>query len=188
MKLRFILPLVMLMTACTSAPRTLVAYFSLSGPTYTPDGIVSLEKGNTQAFAEKIAEYTGATLFRIETEKPYTGDFEAICAIADDEKNNNARPALKADLDIDGYDTIYLGWPCWCGTMPMCVLTFLEAHDFSGKTIIPFTTHGGSGFGDSLDDLRKACPDATITEGMELPGHLVLSSDEAIKEFASRKR
>ena len=185
---KFLLLPVVMLSACTPGPSTLVAYFSLSGPTYTPDGIISLEKGNTQAFAEQIVEYAGADLFRIETVEPYTGDFEAICAIADKEKENNARPALKADVDIDGYDTIYLGWPCWCGTMPMCVLTFLESHDFSGKTIIPFGTHEGSGFGNGLEDLRKACPDAKIAEGMEIPGHLVLESGEKIRDFVEKNR
>ena len=178
----------MLLTACTSGPHTLVAYFSLSGQTYTPDGIVSLEKGNTQVFAEQIGELTGAPLFRIERADPYPDDFEAVCAIADEELKTGARPALKADIDVDAYDTIYLGWPCWSGTMPMCVLTFLEAHDFSGKTIIPFTTHGGSGFGNSLEDLRKACPDARIADGMELPGHLVRESGRQIVEFVNKNR
>lgn len=85
-----------LMSACAHQPRTLVAYFSITGPTYTPDGIVSLEKGNTQTFAETICEFTGADLFRIERENPYPDDYEAICSISRQETESGARPALKA--------------------------------------------------------------------------------------------
>ncbi|MBQ9660941.1 MAG: flavodoxin [Bacteroidales bacterium] len=166
--------------ACTQKQNALVVYFSLSGPTYTSDGIVQLEKGNTQRFAEIIGEATGAELFRIERDTPYPDDFEAVCAVSEQELKDGIRPALKADIDTKPYDVIYVGWPCWCDTMPMCVLAFLESHNLSGKTIVPFTTHEGSGFGNGLEDLKKACPGATIAEGMELPGHEVKDARDRI--------
>lgn len=172
--------------ACTQKHNTLVVYFSLTGPTYTPEGIVQLEKGNTQLFAEMIGEATGADLFRIERDTPYPDTYEAVCAVSEQELKSGARPALKADIDTDPYDIIFVGWPCWCGTMPMCVLTFLESHDLSGKTIVPFTTHEGSGFCNGLEDLRKACPGATIAEGMALAGHTVSASGDQIRTFAEK--
>lgn len=176
------------MSACAHQPRTLVAYFSITGPTYTPDGIVSLEKGNTQTFAETICEFTGADLFRIERENPYPDDYEAICSISRQETESGARPALKADIETDSYDVIYIGWPCWGGTMPMCVRTFLESHDLSGKKIIPFSTHEGSGFGHGLEDLKASCPGATIIEGLALAGHEVKDAQDQIRAFCRNEK
>lgn len=100
---------------------------------------------NTSIIAKFIAEETGSELFEFETQKPYpTDSYSRLTLIAKDEQNKKARPALKADIDISAYDTIYLGYPNWWGDMPMPLYTFLEAHDWKEKTIIPFCTHVGS--------------------------------------------
>ena len=112
--------------------------------------------GNTQRVAEYIGENVEADVFRIEPETPYTDDYNTLLDVAQTEKNEGARPAMAGYIDnLDDYGTVYLGWPCWWGTCPMIMLTFLEQHDLSGKTIVPFTTSGGSGFGSSIVEERK---------------------------------
>ncbi|MBQ9310971.1 MAG: flavodoxin [Bacteroidales bacterium] len=182
---RIIITAVIALCALTASAQTLVVYYSRSGQNYTSDGIVNLGKGNTQVFAEKIQTLTGADIFRLETVKEYAVDYHECTRQAKEELNARARPALKADIDISKYETIYLGWPCWWGTMPMCVFTFLESHDWTGKTVIPFTTHEGSGWGSSLRDLKAALPMATIGRGLAIQGSKVSSSKSQIKKFVT---
>lgn len=134
--------------------RAIVVYFSYSG--------------NTKQVAEEIAKETGADLFRIETEKIYPSEYRACTDEAKKEKAANERPKLKGQMpDLSQYDTVYIGYPCWWGTCPMAVLTFTEQANLEGKTIAPFSTHGGSGM-TGIDDLRKAAPKASITEGLAI--------------------
>ena len=182
---RIILITILALCATAASAQTLVVYYSRTGNNYTSEGIVNLKKGNTEVVAEKIRSLTGADIFRLETVREYSADYRKCTEEAKEELNANARPALKADIDISKYDTIYLGWPCWWGTMPMCVFTFLEAHDWAGKTVIPFTTHEGSGFGNSLNDLKKAIPNATITKGLSIQGSKVSASGKQIERFVS---
>ena len=174
--------------ALTASAQTLVVYYSRPGQNYTSDGIVNLKKGNTQVVAEQIQKLAGADIFRLETVKEYAADYYECTQEAQEELNAKARPALKADIDISKYDTIYLGWPCWWGTYPMCVATFLEAHDWSGKTVIPFTTHEGSGFGSGLRDLKAALPSATIGKGLSIQGSKVGTASKQIETFVSQNK
>ena len=178
--------LIALMTIAASA-QSLVVYYSRPGNNYTSEGIVNLKVGNTQVVAEKIQSLTGSDIFRIETEKSYPEDYMKCTEVAKEELNSKARPALKEDIDLSKYDTIYLGWPCWWGTMPMCVFTFLEAHDWNGKTIIPFTTHEGSGFGSGLRDLRSTAKGATVKNGLSLKGSAVKDFMKEIENFVNGK-
>ncbi len=183
---RFILTAILALAALTTAgAQTLVVYYSRAGQNYTPEGIVNLKKGNTQVVAEQIRELTGADIFRLETIKEYPLDYTECTQEAKEEFTSKARPALKADIDISGYSTIYLGWPCWWGTYPMCVATFLEAHDWAGKTVIPFTTHEGSGFGAGLRDLRAALPSATVKNGLSVQGSKVGGARRQIENFVT---
>ena len=95
-----------------------------------------------------------------------------------------ARPAVR-DLpaDIDGYDIVFLGYPNWWGTAPMPVFTFLEAYDFSGKTIVPFCTHGGGGLGRSERDIAAATPGATVLEGLAIRGDHVRDAEQAVRRW-----
>ena len=105
------------------------------------------------------------------------------------EYQNQARPELKEMLDsIDEYEVIYLGYPNWWNTMPMACFTFLDTYDFSGKTIIPFCTHEGSGLGNSVRDIRKACPGANVLDGYALTGSAVRSSQELIKTWLNQHK
>lgn len=176
-----------LFSLISASAQSLVVYYSRPGNNYTSEGIVNLKVGNTQVVAEKIQSLTGADIFRIETVKSYSEDYMKCTEEAKAELNAKARPALKKDIDISKYDTIYLGWPCWWGTMPMCVFTFLEAHNWNGKTIIPFTTHEGSGFGSGLTDLRKTAKGATVAKGLSLRGSAVKDSTKEIESFVKGK-
>ena len=182
---RTILTVILALAALSASAQTLVVYYSRTGQNYTSDGIVNLKKGNTEVVAEQIQKLTGADIFRLETVKEYAVDYYECTQEAKDELNAKARPALKADIDLSKYDTIYLGWPCWWGTMPMCVFTFLEAHDWAGKTVIPFTTHEGSGFGQSLRDLKAAIPSATIGKGLSIQGSKVKTASAQIEKFVT---
>lgn len=134
--------------------RAIVVYFSYSG--------------NTKQVAEEIAKETGADIFRIETEKVYPSEYRACTDEAKKEKSANERPKLKGQMpDLNQYNVVYIGYPCWWGTCPMAVLTFAEQANLEGKTIAPFSTHGGSGM-TGIDDLHKAAPKASITEGLAI--------------------
>ena len=164
--------------------KTLIAFYSRRGQNYVDGSIRNLEKGNNEVIVEKLkAQLTGADIFQLETVKQYAADYYACTQEAKEELNAQARPALKADIDISKYDTIYLGWPCWWGTYPMCVATFLEAHDWTGKTVIPFTTHEGSGFGSGLRDLKAAIPQATVKKGLSIQGSKVKTAGKQIEDF-----
>jgi flavodoxin len=133
--------------------------------------------GNTRTIAEQIQKTTGNDLFEIKTATPYTTDYDAVVDQAQLEQRNNARPALAARVsDMDSYDTIFIGYPNWWGTLPMALFTFLESYDFSGKTIIPFCTHEGSGLGRSVGDIKKLCPQSTVRDGLAIRGGSVKSA------------
>jgi len=169
--------------------KTLIAFYSRRGQNYVDGSIRNLSKGNNEVIVEKIkALLPEADVFRLETVKEYAVDYYECTQEAKEELNAKARPALKADIDISKYDTIYLGWPCWWGTYPMCVATFLEAHDWSGKTVIPFTTHEGSGFGSGLRDLKAAIPQATVKKGLSIQGSKVKTAGKQIEEFVKGQK
>jgi flavodoxin len=139
--------------AQTGNDKILVAYFSWSG--------------NAKILAEQIAQATGGDLFEIRTVTPYPTVYNDTTALATVELRENARPALSGSVsNMAQYSTIFLCYPNWWGTMPMALFTFLEAYDFSGKTIYPLVTHGGSRFGSSLNDMRRLVPRTTIGDGL----------------------
>ena len=166
---------------------TLIAYYSRKGENYWSGGVKNLEKGNTERIAEFIAEATGGDLFEIETVKEYAADYYECIDDAQAEKRADARPEIKADVEnMNDYDTIFLGYPNWWGTCPMCVFTFLEGHDLSGKRIIPFCTNEGSGMGGSERDIKKACPGATVERGLSIIGHQSPQAREEVVAWARK--
>ena len=166
---------------------TLVIYYSRKGENFFPDGIRSVEKGNTAYAAEHIANALGADLFEIDTVKPYAEAYRACCMEAVAEAKANARPEIKGFVeDITGYDNIFVCFPCWCGTAPMCIFTFLEHYDLTGKKIIPLCTNEGSGMANSETDLKKYCPGAEVLPGMSGKGHLCQSSEAEIAAWAKQ--
>ena len=140
--------------------KILVAYFSWSG--------------NTETLAGMIQESTGGDLFAIAPETPYTDDYNELLDVAQSEQRDNARPALAAQVENwDEYDTIFVGYPNWWGDTPMLILSFLESYDCTGKTIVPFATSGGGGFGRGLDSIAVSAPGAEILEGFHVSGSSV---------------
>ena len=164
----------------------LTVFYSLSGETIAPGmKIVNLEKGYTHQAAEFIQKAVGGDLFEIKTVKTYLEDHMKMIYEAKEELEQGIRPELKAFADLDGYNTVILGFPNWWNTLPMPVVTFLEHYDWTGKRIIPFVTSGGSGFGKSIEDLKKYCPGAEITESDgAFIGHEVPESEQKIAQWA----
>lgn len=153
--------------------KTLVVYFSMpesDNPAHMSEdednSVVIIDGevlGNTQYVANVIQEHLNADIFRIVPKTPYPLDHEALVEQADQEKEENMRPEIKDTFDnIDEYDTIFLGYPTWWSDMPMILYTFLDDYDLAGKTIIPFNTHGGSGFSDTINTIEELQPKATI--------------------------
>ena len=151
--------------------RTLIVYYSRKGENYWNGTIKNLEKGNTEIVAEMIADVTGGDLFEVETVKTYPADYYACIDEAKAELRSGGRPEVKAYAEnMDGYDTVFVGFPNWWGTMPMAMFTFLEHYDLSGKRIIPFCTNEGSGMGSSERDLKKICKGAKVESGLSIHG------------------
>ena len=148
--------------------KILIAYFSRTGEQY---GVGIISKGNTEIAAEIIAAKTGGTLFEIKPkDDKYPKAYNDLIKYAKDEMKDNARPELSADVkNFADYDTVFIGYPVWWGDKPMPVYTFIEKHDFKGKTIIPFATHEGSGF---CGTQGMAKTGATIKEGLGMYGHV----------------
>ena len=164
----------------TKMGKSLVVYFSLAGEQYN---VGNIKEGNTSIIAKFIAEETGSELFELETAKPYpTDNYSRLTQIAKDEQNKKARPALKTDIDISAYDTIYIGYPNWWGDMPMPLYTFLEAHNWKGKTIIPFCTHEGSGLSGTESRIRSTCKGATVEKGLAVQGKVAQTNRSAAKK------
>lgn len=121
--------------------------------------------GNNEYIAQMIQQETGGDLFAIETVQKYPGTHEELLEFAYEEMQEGARPELATQIEnLDSYDTIFLGFPNWNADLPMPLYTLLEEYDFSGKTIIPFTTHGGSGFSSTIRTIESLQPDAEVVE------------------------
>lgn len=163
----------------TKAKKVLVAFFSRTGENYA---VGHIEKGNTHIIAEMIAEETGGDLFQIEPVTPYPEGYTECTEVAKRELNAKARPAIKGDINVEGYDTIFIGYPNWWADMPMPVYTFIEKHDWTGKTVIPFCTHEGSGLSGTEGKLKNACKGATILKGLALRGTTAQQKREQAKQ------
>lgn len=133
----------------------LIAYFSWSG--------------NTRGIAEEIQRQTGADLFEIQLVEPYSTDYNTVLDQAQQDQNEQARPELSTHVEnMDQYDTIILGYPNWWASIPMPIASFLEEYDFTGKTILPFCSHGGGGLGQSQTAIAKLVPNAVLAEGLAI--------------------
>ncbi len=150
--------------------KILIAYFTWSDNTVVenPDSIdvdaetsaSVLSPGNAELIANWIAEETGGDLFSIKTQNKYSSDYDECLNQARKERDNNERPALVGRVNnINDYDVIFLGFPNWWYTCPMAVFTFVESYDLSGKTIIPFCTHGTGGLSRTIRDLKNILPE-----------------------------
>lgn len=158
--------------------KVLVAFFSRTGENYA---VGNITKGNTHIVAEMIAEETGGKLFQIEPVKPYPQAYQECTEVAKQEVNTKARPTIKDDVKVEDYDVIFIGYPNWWSDMPMPVYTFIEKHNWQGKTVIPFCTHEGSGLSGTVKKLQQACKGTTVQKGLALRGYTVQNSREEVR-------
>ena len=165
--------------------KTLIAYFSHIGENLQNNEIIVLEKGNTEVVAEKLAELTGGDLYRIEEEEPYPFSYDDCLRRSRREDENNEHPVLKPGmrLNMDEYDTVYIGFPIWYRTYPRIVASFLDDYDFTGKTVRPFCTNDEGTFGISLLEMQSVLKGASFTDGLAIRGADVYNADERIAAF-----
>ena len=164
--------------------KTLIAYFSRADENYFSGSMRYVTTGNTEIVVNKIREMIDADTFKIEMKRPYSPAYMTCIEEAKKDLQAKARPELVSlPASVDGYDTVILAYPNYWGTMPMAVYTFLEAFDFTGKTILPLCTHEGSGMGGSERELKKVCPGATLKKGLPIGGGSAGSSDAAVKRW-----
>lgn len=151
--------------------KVLVVYFSRTGTTKT--------------VAKKIKKMTDGTMFRIQTKKKYPSDYDKMLDTAQKEQDENARPALKKKVkSMKKYDIILIGFPIWWGDAPMAVYSFLESHNLSGKTIVPFCTSGGTGIGGSVKNIKKVCKGTKVKKGLTAND----VSDKKIKKWLKKNK
>lgn len=140
-----------------SGGKALIVYFSRTG--------------NTREVAGQIRKRTGGDMLELKTAHSYPEAYRATTEQAKREQEEGFRPILTADVEsVRPYDVIFIGYPNWWGTMPMAFFTFLEKHDFAGKTLVPFCTHEGSALGRGPRDIAGLCPDARIMDGLAVRG------------------
>ena len=150
--------------------KMLVAYFS--------------HTGNTRAIAQMIQEATGADVFEIVPANPYPAAYGDVLARGRQELKDGVMPELKSEVpDLVPYDLIFVGSPNWFNTIVPPVMTFLSGRDFTGKTIVPFMTHGGGGLGKSVQDVKRLAPGATVLEGRGFRGDSVKDAGEDVRTW-----
>ena len=163
----------------TNSSNALVTYFSRSGENWQV-GYVS--KGSTEIVAEMVSKEINSNLFKIEPVVSYPDDYNEMLDVSRNETATNARPEIKYTIDdFDKYDTIFLGYPIWNNTCPMIIRTFIESYDFSEKTIIPFSTHAGSGLGSSVSVLKSELANSNILDGFSILGTMAQNDKEGAR-------
>lgn len=156
-------------TIINSEDKALIAYFS--------------ETGNTEKLANLIHEQVGADMFKIEPVTPYPNG-EELFDYTKEEQDKDERPEIKETVNIDDYDIIFIGYPIWWYEVPQIIKTFLDQYDLSGKTIIPFNTHEGSGDGGTYDYIKEQEKDATVLEGLPIRGeNMDNDQSEVVKDW-----
>ncbi len=167
--------------------KILTVFYSLKGETIAPGmKIVNLEKGHTAVAAEFVQKAVGGDIFEIETVKMYLEDHMKMIYEAKEELENGVCPELKSYPSVDEYEVIFLGYPNWWNTIPTPMFSFLGHYDWSGKRIIPFVTSGGSGLGNSIEDIKKLCTGAEVSDGGQFLGHEVEGSEQEISTWAKK--
>lgn len=158
--------------ATQTGSKSLVVYFSWSG--------------NTENVAKSIQSQTDSDIFEIVPATPYSDDYDAVVDLAQAEQSEDARPAIADSIEnIADYNVIYVGYPNWWGDMPMILYTFFDSYDFSGKTVAPFCTSGGSGLSDTVNAIKELEPNAVVTEGLHIGSGASSNPDGAVSEWLS---
>lgn len=161
--------------------KTLVVFFSHAGENYS---VGNIEVGNTKVVADYISEMTGADQFEIVADKDYDMPYMQLIEVAKQEANNHELPPMVVKLEnVDQYDTVFIGGPVWWGTYPQVMFTFFRDYDLNGKTLIPFTTHEGSGLASCVEDVKEAYPNADVKPGYAIYGHEVRSGRNKVEKW-----
>lgn len=173
----------------------LIAYFTYGENAELPDDVdvsssASIQifngeiTGNTGVMAHMIAEASGGELFSIRTVEPYPDSYDETIDVGENEKSNGIHPELSAHIEnLEQYDTIFVGFPNWWYGMPMVMYSFFDEYDFSGKTVIPFCTSGGSAFSDAIEEIENMEPEATVLDGLHIGGSSVTDAESRVNEW-----
>ncbi len=190
------LPMANIQPAQSGEAKVLVAYFSMPETT-DPNNMTTEEAnstvvingevlGNTQYMAQVIQRTTNADIYRIEPQNPYPTDHATLIARARDEQDQDTRPAVKdAVSDFDSYDTVFIGYPIWWSDMPQILYTFFDTYDFSGKTVIPFSTHGGSSFAGTPATIQSLEPGAKMLDGLTISRDNIQDAEQEIVSWVN---
>ena len=163
--------------------KALVVFFSHAGDNYS---VGNVKVGNTKIVADYIKEVTGADQFEIKTSKYDGMAYTPLCELAKKEQEDGELPPFEGAVDVSKYETVFVGGPVWWGTWPQVMFTFFKKYDLSGKTLIPFTTHEGSGLGRCVTDLKKAYPKATVTGEFSMYGHDVRTGKARVEKWLKK--
>lgn len=179
----------------TADNNILIAYFTYGENAELPDDVdvsssASIQifngeiTGNTGVMAHMIAEASGGELFSIRTVEPYPDSYDETIDVGENEKSNGIHPELSTHIEnLEQYDTIFVGFPNWWYGMPMVMYSFFDEYDFSGKTVIPFCTSGGSAFSDAIEEIENMEPEAMVLDGLHIGGSSVTDAESRVNEW-----
>ena len=161
--------------------KSIVIFFSHAGDNYA---VGNIEVGNTKIVADYISEITGADQFEIVTHKYDSMAYNPLIKLAQEEANRGELPPYEGSApDLSQYDTVFIGGPVWWGTYPQVMFTLFRDINLDGKTVIPFTTHEGSGLASCVSDVKKAFPKAKVTGEFSIYGHEVRTGRAKVEKW-----
>ena len=161
--------------------KSIVIFFSHAGDNYS---VGNIEVGNTKIVADYISEIAGADQFEIVTHKYDGMAYTPLINLAKEEANNGELPPYEGDApDLSQYDTVFIGGPVWWGTYPQVMFTLFRDINLDGKTVIPFTTHEGSGLASCVSDVKREFPKAKVTQGFSIYGHEVRGGRAKVEKW-----
>ena len=161
--------------------KSIVIFFSHAGDNYS---VGNIEVGNTKIVADYISEIAGADQFEIVTHKYDGMAYTPLIKLAQEEANRGELPPYEgAAPDLSQYDTVFIGGPVWWGTYPQVMFTLFKDINLDGKTVIPFTTHEGSGLASCASDVKKAFPKAKVTGEFSIYGHEVRTGKAKVEKW-----
>ena len=159
----------------------IVIFFSHAGDNYS---VGNIEVGNTKIVADYISEITGADQFEIVTHKYDGMAYNPLIKLAKEEAQNGELPPYEGEVpDLSKYDVVFIGGPVWWGTYPQVMFTLFKDINLDGKTVIPFTTHEGSGLANCVEDVKEAFPGANVTNGFAIYGHEVRTGRAKVEKW-----
>ena len=165
----------------TTMSKSIVIFFSHAGDNYS---VGNIEVGNTKIVADYISEIMGADQYEIVTHKYDGMAYTPLINLAKEEANKGELPPYEGNApDLSQYDTVFIGGPVWWGTYPQVMFTLFKDINLDGKTVIPFTTHEGSGLASCVSDVKKAFPKANVTQGFSIYGHEVRSGRVKVEKW-----